>query len=538
MVDEPPDILWEGDIQGCVLDKKKFWKPRTKQMQGALIQVTPGVLKLEMSVQFGKIVDKRSIPSNEDIDLSNITFAKEQPGSKDFNFFCQCMRENEEEEDELTVHLFQTGTEDGRQSWLQAVVEFMKRKVVFNPTCYFKVAVQKVNLEEGTKLFGEYILRTTKDEIEFMIAENIPGVKFTHEEVASIKILQDTSLEGGKHVFDLIMTGTGSKHHQHIVITSKGGFLLLAYLQRGNTKLVEDILELRDFAHSISSLPLSPITKRMPPIPPKPDEGDKPPLPPRVSNDTRGATLDYRKMRGSVDIGDSRMNPPLPPRNDTSPSSPSFPPRNMDWNKKGMTLPHKMRLKNRISDLVPKPLPVPRTKLDIIDITGPTLPTKGDRRLTTREPMPTPDEMIQRQRPIPRLDLSLLAEGNSPPNKPHYIELEFEDRPLWDREVITSPEDHGYATVHFPDAEYSSMETPITELVDENKFSNVLTDEGGYLKLENFDGNLDAGGYLTIIDKQDSPVDSPMCPNSPLLTPRETNSPVVPPRTYRQFLNH
>ena len=563
MVDEPRDILWEGELQGFSLDKKKIWKARTKVMQGSLIQTAPECLKLELSANFGKIVDKKSIPCNEDIDLSSIVYAKEQAGAKECNFFCQCVKENEDGEDEITVHLFRTFTEAARQSWLQSVVEFMKRKVSYRHTCSFKVAVQKVHLDESVKLFGEYTLRASKNEIEFMIAENIPGVRFSHEEVSSIKLLQDTSMEGAKHVFDLIMLGKGGKHNQHIVITANGGFLLLAYLQRGNSKLVEDILELRDFTHS---LPLSPLPKRTPPIPPKPEEEDKPPLPPRVPNDTRGTTLDYRRMRGINNLDDWSDNPPLPPRNDTItspnvpprndtiPSSPTVPPRGIDWNKKGMTLPHKMRLKNRTSDLVvPKPQPSPRSKLDIQDTELPLppiprvkmdipdiseipteclQPRRGSRGLTEREPMPTPAEVTIQK---PNL-LALKVEQQEPPSNPRYIQVDFSDKPTG-KEPFHSPEDPGYATVTFPENEYMSMETPITELVDENTFSNAMTDEGGYLQLLNFDGNVDSGGYLTILESHDPP-DVPQCPNSPLKTPKETESPMVPPRTYRQFLNH
>ena len=535
MIDEPPDILWEGEIQGYCLDKKKVWKLRTKLMQGVLIQ-TPGSLKLELSVIFGKLVDKRSIPSNEDIDLSNVTYAREKAGSKEFNFFCQCVKANEEGEDELTVHLFQTVTEEARQTWLQSVIEFMKRKIVFRPTCFFKVAVQKVHLEENVKLYGEYILRASKSEIEFMISENIPGVKFCLGEVSSIKLLQDTSLEGGKHVFDLIMTGTGTKRYQHIVVTARGGFLLLAYLQRDNAKLIEDILELRDFTQSISSLPLSPIHKRTPPVPPKPDEEEKPPLPPRVATESRGATLDCRRMRWNTDLW---TTPPLPPRNDT-PRSPTVSPRNSDWNNKAMTLPHKMRLNDKTSDLIPKP----RTKIDIRDITVPQiLPVpenthfgRGSRGLTAREPMPNPTERSQHEKPPWKLELELepKIEQQVTINKPKYIELKFADSPLGGIEDSPSPEDHGYATVNFPKSD--SMGTPLTDLVEEIEFSKAQTDEGGYLILKGFDGSVDSSGYLTISDMHDYPTDSSVCPNGPLMTPKETQSPVVPPRTYREYL--
>lgn len=523
------DILWEGEIQGYMLDKKRHWKPRTKLMKGALIQTGPEDLKLELSSEVRRLIDRKSVAANEDIDLSSVVFVGDQAGAKEFNFFCQCLRLNEEGDEEIVVHLFQTERDDIRKSFWEAVLEFMRKKVVTIPTYFFQVAVQKVDLDKGTKLLGNYILRSSPSEIEFMIAENIPGVRFDQDEIASIKLLEDMRLDKGEHVIDLILKVSEARRKQHVVITSKWGYLLLAYLKRGDLKLGEDPQELR----GIASLPLSPIQTRSPAIPPKPSGEDGPPLPPRIPTFAdRGATLDNRRLRGSLDTGDTRINPPLPPR-DEKEKCPSLPPRN-DFVRKGVTLPRKMKL-SRMSDVEDKLAPVPsprkkREKCEVLKMEEVAEPhfQVSPKRLTFREPMPTPLEDNTPVTPTSKFEES-----------PQYAELETLPSPRNRPQKINLKTDsiHGYAMVKWTS---QTMDTPLTELVEENQFqfpepTPVEKDDAGYLKLESYDGKVDAGGYLTI-GKISSPLENVKSkdPNSS----SSTDPPVVPPRGYREFLNN
>ena len=534
MTEHQLEILWEGEIQGCMLDKKKHWKQRTKLMRGALIQTGVEDLKLEMSSDLRRLTDKKIVPVNEDIDLSSVVFVGDQTGAKEFNFFCQCLRLNEEGEEEIVVHLFQTENDDLRKSFWEAILEFMRKKVTTIPTYFFQVSVQKVDLDKGMKLLGNYILRSSPSEIEFMLAENIPGVKFEQEEIASIKLLEDMRLDKGEHVIDLILRGSEASRKQHIVITSKWAYLLLAYLKRGDMKLGEDPQEIR----CIASLPLSPIHTRNPAIPPKPFGEDGPPLPPRVTTVTeKGATLGNRRVRGSIGDGDTRINPPLPPRNEKE-RFPSLPPRNENIGRKGFTLPRNMKLP-RMFQLEDKLSSVqnPRKKFDIpitpieevVESLVPASSVKKRLTLRERQPMPTPE--------------------NSPPvtpvskqnESPQYAEIEFE--------TVTSPRNrpqkmnlktdsvHGYAVINWNS---QSVETPITDLVDETRFEfpekvAVEKDEGGYLKLETYEGKVDAGGYLTI-----SEISLPLeeGKSKKVCSSSTSDSPIVPPRTYREFINN
>ncbi|KAI6646771.1 hypothetical protein LOD99_12891 [Oopsacas minuta] len=525
MADFQPDILWEGEIQGYCLDKKKQWRPRTKAMLGDLVHTGPSELKLQLTSDFAKVRDKRSIPLNEDIDLSTITFACEQTGAKECNFFCQCIKQNEEGEEELIVHMFQTDNSESRRCFLHAVIEFMKRKVVAIPTHYFNVLIRKIELENGMNLLGEYTLRSSPTEIEFMIAENIPGVKIGNREIASIKILQDTRLDKGEHVMDLILKRQEAERKQHIVITSTGGYLLLAYLERGVIKLVEDILETPD---SVASLPLPPLLIRTPAVPPKPDVEDKPPLPPR------GATLD-RNAKSNFNPADALKSPPLPPRNGFK--NPSLPPRH-EKAKRVHTLPRNVKIESRLSDL-DQPIPLPRKKLETpesptikIEDRGETI--KPTTRLTLREQMPTPQVP---KRPVINSDPETQKE-------PQYAQLKFRDPQAGNQtrpqevKLHDNESDHGYAVVHWNKDNLSGLNTPITELIEESKFecAGPNKDDGGYLRLESNENEMDSGGYLTIGGIDNSSFDIPN--NTRYTSASAPQSPVVPARTYRQYLQN
>ena len=531
MTEHQLDILWEGEIQGYMLDKKRHWKPRTKLMSGALIQTGAEDLKLEMSSDLRRAADKKTVSANEDIDLSAVVFIGDQAGAKEFNFFCQCLRLNEEGDEEIVVHLFQTEVDGLRRSFWEAILEFMRKKVTTIPTCVFQVVVQKVDLGKGTKLLGSYILRSSPSEIAFMIAENIPVVKIDQDEIASIKLLEDMRLDKGEHVIDLILMGSEATKRQHIVITSKWGYLLLAYLKRGDLKLGDDPQEIR----GLTSLPLSPINKRAPAIPPMPSGEDGPPLPPRVITSVfKGATVN-RRLR-SVDTGDTRINPPLPPRNENE-SFPSLPPRNEDFGRKGITLPRNMQLP-RMHEAETKlsPVPVMRKKREksqipitqTEEVVEPHLPVAPEKkRLTFRKPMPTPDNSPP------------VTPVSKPNESPHYAEVEFEAIPSPRRpQKINLKEDsvHGYAIINWN----SQTDTPLTDLIDETKFefpekAPVEKDDGGYLKLENYDGTVDAGGYLTI-GEISSPLEEAKSKN--VSQSSAPNTPIVPPRSYREFLKN
>ena len=585
------DILWEGDIQVCALDKKKVWRPRTKDMQGSLAQYSDSKLKLDMSVDLVKLTDKRTLPGSEEIDLSNVTFISDMihpKECKEFFFFCQCIKLNAEGEEEIVVHTFKTELDDVRRRFMEAILEYMQRHAIKQSSSYFNVIIEKEVKTADFKLYGEYSLRTTETGIEFLISENIPGIAFDQADINSAKILEDNRPDVGEHVIDLIMRGPGLNNNYHIIMKSKGGLLLLIYLQRGLDNCMQEIIGNKG---SINSLPISELSVHTSAIPPKPDNEAKPPLPPRSAcSHSEASAFEFRNL-GKVrfDPANCRDIPPLPPRQELA-ASPNLPPRENNA-LKSMTLPHGLRSNFSQNELKLGRIEHRRASDDL----PPSLPERNffsstlPRNPQARSPMPLPDEapiLSETRMPILGIESgSISYDGVSPssesdPEEPQYAEIKFGEQQLNASEVPTKPvEECPYVTPNPVNEEelidifkenqknrkrgyYKKplcptsikitaddsktgleCETPVTEIPEDPGYVDVLSptetlDESGYLQMFKPDlDQLDSLGYVTVREgaiSPPSPAKRKLSGNTGTVTP--VNSPVVPPRAYREFI--